>query len=119
MPYQSQSRVEAMSCDDLSAAHDALPVHVPPAAGARVDGGTKPVAAQRRPGSALRQLEMLAQDELRQMLGGRDLVAQQSGSIADLVWAGLAWDMGLSGTAVAAAGTPHALPGYAALCDND
>ncbi len=118
MPFQSQSRVEAMSCDDLSAEHDALPVHAPPAAGARVDGGVKPVAAQRRPGSALRQLEMLAQDELRQMLGGLDQVAQR-GSIADLVWAGLAWDMGMSGTAIAAAGTPQPLPGYAALCDND
>ena len=83
-----------------------------------MDGDAKPIAARRQPGSALRQLEMLAQDELRQMLGGREQVAQ-SGSIADLVWAGLAWDMGMSGTAIAAAGTPQPLPGYAALCDND
>ncbi|UYC14382.1 hypothetical protein NRY95_11490 [Xanthomonas campestris pv. phormiicola] len=107
-----------MSCDDLSTAHDALPVHAPPTAGARVDGGARPGAARRQPGSALRQLEMLAQHELRRMLGGRGQ-AIHGDSIADLVWAGLAWDMGLSGTAIAAAGTPQPLSGCAALCDHD
>ncbi|WP_369975190.1 hypothetical protein [Xanthomonas bundabergensis] len=102
-----------MSCDDLTSAHDALPAH--PAAG--VAAGATPVAARRRPGSALRQLEMLAQDELRQLLGGSGQAA--SASIADPVWAGLAWDMGLNGTAIAAAGTPPPLPGYAALSDSD
>ncbi len=105
-----------MSCDDLSAEHAALPAHAHPAPGAAANA--TPVAARRQPGSALRQLERLAQDELRQMLGGRGPVAQRD-SIADPIWAGLAWDMGLSGTAIAAAGTPQALPGYAALCDND
>ncbi|MBD7920828.1 hypothetical protein JR064_05165 [Xanthomonas sp. CFBP 8703] len=105
-----------MSCDDLSAEHGALPARAHPAPG--VAANVTPVAARRQPGSALRQLEMLAQDELRQMLGGRGPMAQSDG-IADLIWAGLAWDMGLSGTAIAAAGTPHPLPGYAALCDND
>ncbi|QNH21368.1 hypothetical protein HEP73_02286 [Xanthomonas sp. GW] len=105
-----------MSCDDLSAEHGALPAHAHPAPG--VAAIATPVVARRQPGSALRQLEMLAQAELRQMLGGRGPAAQ-SDSIADLIWAGLAWDMGLSGAAIAAAGTPQPLPGYAALADND
>lgn len=103
-----------MSCDDLSAEHAALPAQPAPA----VAANAAPAAARRQPGSALRQLEMLAQNELRQMLGGRGPVAQ-SERIADPIWASLAWDMGLSGAAVAAAGTPQALPGYAALSDND
>lgn len=117
MPFQSQSRVEAMSCDDLTSAHDALPAHPHPTAGVAAAAGVAPGAARRRPGSALRQLEMLAQQELRQMLGGPGDAA--SASIADPVWAGLAWDMGLNGTAIAAAGAPAPLPGYATLSDND
>ncbi|CTP83560.1 hypothetical protein A6R71_05920 [Xanthomonas translucens pv. arrhenatheri] len=105
-----------MSCDDLTSAHEAPPAPLPPAAGLAASG--RPVAARRQPGSVLRQLELLAQDELRQMLGGRGHTAQ-GGSIADLVWAGLAWDMGLNGAAIAAAGTPAPLPGYAALADHD
>ncbi|WP_369938348.1 hypothetical protein [Xanthomonas tesorieronis] len=105
-----------MSCDDLSAEHSALPANPRPAPVAAANA--TPVTARRQPGSALRQLEMLAQEELRQMLGGRGPVAQ-SERIADPIWAGLAWDMGLSGAAIAAAGTPQALPGYAVLVDND
>ncbi|KLD76206.1 hypothetical protein FZ025_19435 [Xanthomonas hyacinthi] len=111
-----------MSCDDLSAAPAALPVTAQPARGVAAGGGALPRAARRQPGSTLRQLEMLAQDELRQMLGGRGRGRghmAQGGGIADLVWAGLAWDMGLNGTAISAAGTPSPLSGYAALADND
>ena len=52
------------------------------------------------------------------MLGQHRHTAQD-GSIADLVWTGLAWDMGLNGAAIAAAGTPQPLPGYAALAEHD
>ncbi|WIH06685.1 hypothetical protein KHF85_10000 [Xanthomonas translucens pv. graminis] len=105
-----------MSCDDLTCAHETPPAALHPVAGLAASG--RPVAARRQPGSALRQLEMRAQDELRQMLGRRGPVAR-SDSIADLVWAGLSWDMGLNGAAIAAAGTPAPLPGYAALADHD
>lgn len=105
-----------MSCDDLSAEHSALPANPHPAPVAAANA--TPVTARRQPGSALRQLEMLAQDELRQMLGGRGAVTQ-SERIADPIWAGLAWDMGLSGAAIAAAGTPAPLSGYAALTYDD
>lgn len=103
-----------MPCDDLSAMHAAASAHP----GAGTGDGAKPAAARRQPGSALRQLEALAQDELRQMLGRR-APATQDGGIADPVWAGLAWDMGLNGTAIAAAGTAPPLPGYLALGDHD
>ncbi|UKE67899.1 MULTISPECIES: hypothetical protein [Xanthomonas translucens group] len=105
-----------MSCDDLTSAQHASPAPLHLVADLAASG--MPVAARRQPGSALRQLEMLAQDELRQMLGRRGPVAQ-SDSIADLIWAGLAWDMGLNGATIAAAGTPVPMPGYAALADHD
>lgn len=104
-----------MPCDEPNATHDAVPTHPHPTAGA--DGGAATSgAARRQPGSALRRLETGAQGELRRMLAER---AALHGGIADPVWAGLAWDMGLSGGAIAAAGTAAPLPGYAGLCEND
>ncbi|MCW0391628.1 hypothetical protein [Xanthomonas sacchari] len=90
-----------MSCDDSSSAHV-------PASEPVVAPGIRPVTALRQPGHALRRLETLAQAELRQLLIAR-APAQQDARIADPVWAGLAWDMGLNGSAVAAAGTPAPL----------
>jgi len=117
MPLQSLSRVEAMSCDDLTSASPALPAATPPAAPTAPAAGATPIAMRRQPGSALRRLELLAQAELRQMLGARAQAAATG--IADPVWAGLAWDLGLNGSAIAAAGTAAPLPAYAALADHD
>lgn len=103
-----------MPCDDLTALSDAAPGNAPatPVAGAMA------APARRQPGSALRQLEKAAMDELQHLLAARGRAAHHA-SIADPVWAGLAWDMGLSGAAIAAAGTSAPLPGHAALSDND
>ncbi|MCI2260722.1 hypothetical protein [Xanthomonas indica] len=90
-----------MSCDESSSAH--APSSEPVA-----DPAPRPVSAPRQPGHTLRRLETLAQAELRQLLIAR-APAPEDARIADPVWAGLAWDMGLNGSAVAAAGTPAPL----------
>ncbi|WP_254458018.1 hypothetical protein [Xanthomonas sacchari] len=90
-----------MSCDERSSAH--APSSEPVA-----DPVVRPVSAPRQPGHTLRRLEALAQAELRQLLIARG-PSPQDARIADPVWAGLAWDMGLNGSAVAAAGTPAPL----------
>ena len=103
-----------MPCDDPNAMHETVPAQ--PHSATVADSGATSGMTRRQPGSALRQLETGAQGELRRMLGER---AALHGGIADPVWAGLAWDMGLSGGAIAAAGTSLPLPGYAALSDTD
>ncbi|MBB5876376.1 MULTISPECIES: hypothetical protein [unclassified Xanthomonas] len=99
-----------MSCDERSSAHASSSEPV-------ADPGPRPVTAPRQPGHALRRLETLAQAELRQLLIAHT-PTQQDARIADPVWAGLAWDMGLNGSAVAAAGTP-APPVHFPLYDGD
>ncbi|MFC6838898.1 hypothetical protein [Xanthomonas theicola] len=98
-----------MPCDDLTAALDGAP---------GMGDAVAAIAARRQPGRALRQLEAAAQDELRRMLAARGHAAPGS-RIADPVWAGLAWDMGLNGAAIAAAGAPAQAPGYTVLPDDD
>lgn len=99
-----------MSCDESSSTHA-------PSSEPVTDPGPRPVIAPRQPGHALRRLETLAQAELRQLLILR-APAQQDARIDDPVWAGLAWDMGLNGSAVAAAGTPAPLV-HVPLYDGD
>ncbi|WP_241093449.1 hypothetical protein [Xanthomonas sp.] len=103
-----------MPCDDLTALPDAAPGNAPatPLAGATA------TPARRQPGSALRQLEKAVMGELQHLLAARGRAAHHA-SIADPVWAGLAWDMGLNGTAIDTAGTAAPLPGYLALDDRD
>ncbi|WP_045757994.1 hypothetical protein [Xanthomonas albilineans] len=88
-----------MSCDERSDPRD-------PAPDAPVPDAVAPaVALRQQTGSILRRLETLAQAELYQMRIARPSMPQGA-FIADSVWASLAWDMGLNGTAIDAAGTP-------------
>ncbi|WP_045738583.1 hypothetical protein [Xanthomonas sp. MUS 060] len=92
-----------MSCDARSDTSDTAPSDTcAPAA----DAVAPAVPLRQHTGSVLRRLETLAQAELHKMQIARPSTPQNA-CIDDSVWASLAWDMGLNGTAIDAAGTPE------------